>query len=261
MRFSAILDLSLVVLFMLLAWAEVGMASARRPQATSGDARLATNFGLAILILTVLNLLPAAKIAASFVAQDQFAGLTAEWPWLLALIAFVLADSFAGYWLHRLLHSVSALWRIHRIHHADRAVDISTSLRNHPLELLVALPVSALVIVVIGAPPSAVIVSQTIMVAAALFQHADLELCWLERILGPWLVTPATHRLHHSPDRATHDGNYGDFITLWDRLFGTFSRSEGRGRVGLEGQVARADHLLEQILSPVYDARRGRSLL
>jgi sterol desaturase/sphingolipid hydroxylase (fatty acid hydroxylase superfamily) len=94
-----------------------------------------------------------------------------------------------------------------------------------------------------------------------MFQHADLELPWLERILGPWLITPATHRLHHSPDRATHDGNYGDLISLWDRLFGTFSRSKERGRVGLEGQVARADHLLEQILSPLYDARRGRSLL
>ena len=75
-----------------------------------------------------------------------------------------------------MMHAVPALWRIHRIHHADSSVDISTSLRNHPLELGVALPVSVALIASIGAPPSAVIVSQTIMVAAAMWQHADIDI-------------------------------------------------------------------------------------
>ena len=74
----------------------------------------------------------------------------------------------------------------------------------------------------------------------------------LERMLGPWLITPSIHRVHHSPERRLHDSNYGELITFWDQLFGTFSRSEGRRRVGLDGQVARSDRLLEQIWSPVY---------
>jgi sterol desaturase/sphingolipid hydroxylase (fatty acid hydroxylase superfamily) len=58
--------------------------------------------------------------------------------------------------------------------------------------------------------------------------------------------------LHHNPERRLHDSNYGELITLWDRLFGTFNKPEGRGRVGLDGQVARSDHLLDQIWSPVH---------
>ncbi|MEP6982573.1 MAG: sterol desaturase family protein [Sphingomicrobium sp.] len=107
-------------------------------------------------------------------------------------------------------------------------------------------------ILAIGAPPTGVIAAQTIMVAASIWQHADIELPRLERILAPVLITPSIHRLHHSPERRVHDSNYGDLITLWDRLFGTFRPSKDRGRVGLDGQVARSDGLLEQIWSPVY---------
>jgi len=263
LQIVAILDVALIVVFVLLAWAEFVAARGRKAVAEPADARLATNFGLGIMVLLLMSLAPAAKVSAAFIAQSQFDGLAERyaWPWLLSLAVFVVADSFASYWTHRVMHAVPALWRIHRIHHADSAVDVSTSLRNHPLELLVTLPVSIALIVVIGAPPTVVIASQTIMFAASMWQHADINPPWAERALGNWLITPATHRLHHSPDRATHDGNYGDLITLWDRLFGTFSRSGGRGRVGLDGQVARPDHLLEQILSPVYSPKRGRSSL
>jgi sterol desaturase/sphingolipid hydroxylase (fatty acid hydroxylase superfamily) len=259
---AAILDLALVVLFVLLAWAEFVAARDRRI-AEPGDARLTTNFGLGILILLTAGLLPAAKVSSAFVVQAQFDGLADlyAWSWPLALAVFVIADSFAAYWTHRVMHSVPALWRIHRIHHADGEVDVSTSLRNHPLELLVTLPVSIALIVTIAAPPSVVLVSQAIMFGASMWQHADLDVPWAERLLGNWLITPATHRLHHSPDRATHDGNYGDLITLWDRLFRTFDRSQGRGCVGLDGQVARADHLIEQIASPFMRAKRAGSSL
>ena len=262
MPIAAILAVALVILFVLLAWAEFVVARGKRA-ARSGDARLTTNFGLGILVLLVGSLLPAAKVASAFVAQTEFGSLAYRygWPWTVALVVFVIADTFAAYWTHRVMHAVPMLWRIHRIHHADGEVDVSTSLRNHPLELLVTLPVSIALIVAIGAPPSVVLVSQAIMFGASMWQHADIEVPWAERALGSWLITPATHRLHHSPDRTTHDGNYGDLITAWDRLFGTFSRSEGRGRVGLGGQVARADHLLEQIWSPFSRRNRARSSL
>lgn len=262
MPIAAILDFALVTLFVLLAWAEFVGARGKRAAGT-GDARLTTNFGLGILILLLASLLPAAKVASAFVAQAEFDGLADRyaWPWLVALGVFIIADSFAAYWTHRVMHAVPALWRIHRIHHADGAVDVSTSLRNHPLELLVTLPVSMALIVAIGAPPSVVLVSQAIMFGASMWQHTDINAPWAERFLGSWLITPATHRLHHSPDRATHDGNYGDLVTLWDRLFGTFGRSQGRGRVGLDGQLAHADHLFEQIASPFMRAKRVGSSL
>jgi sterol desaturase/sphingolipid hydroxylase (fatty acid hydroxylase superfamily) len=254
LRIDVILDLALVAWFMLLAGVEFFTARGRAITQSGGDARLITNFGLGILVLVANGFLPMAKIGSSLLAQGFSVGLAATfaWPWVFALAVLIIADSLASYWTHRALHAVPALWRIHRVHHADSSVDVSTSLRNHPLELVVTFPVSVVVILVVGAPPAAVIAAQAILVAASIWQHADIELPRLERMLAPLLITPSIHRLHHSPERRLHDSNFGELITLWDRLFGTFSRSEGRGRVGLDGQMARSDRLLEQIWSPVH---------
>ena len=153
------------------------------------------------------------------------------------------------------MHRSALLWRVHRVHHADSAVDISTSLRKHPVELLVTLPASALVIVAIGAPVSAVVSVQAIVLAATIWQHADIRLSApIDRVLGLLIVTPRLHRLHHNPVRIVHDSNFGELFTVWDRLFGTLSVLDGRGRVGLDDQSARADDLLEQIWSPLRPA-------
>ena len=253
MRITVILDLALVLWFMLLAGVELSTARRRGITETAGDGRLVTNFGLGALVLAFNALLPMIKVGSSVAGQTVGAGLAVRfsWPWAVTLVVLVVADSFVSYWTHRAMHAVPALWRIHRVHHSDMLVDVSTSLRNHPLELLVSIPVLILIFV-LGAPPSAVVAAQTILLAAAIWQHADIEPSRFERILATLLITPAIHRLHHSPERALHDGNYGGLITLWDRLFGTFRIREGRGRVGLDGQVARSDRLLEQIWSPVY---------
>jgi sterol desaturase/sphingolipid hydroxylase (fatty acid hydroxylase superfamily) len=257
LRIAVILDFALVAWFFLLAMAEFYAARGRAVAEPGGDARLVTNFGLGVVVLAFNGLLPMAKVGSAVAGQGLGAGLAVHyaWPWAVALAVLVLADSFAAYWTHRAMHAVPALWRIHRVHHTDCAVDVSTSIRNHPLELAVALPVSAAVILAVGAPVSAVVAAQTIMVTAVIWQHADIDVPRLERALAPLLITPAIHRLHHSPERPLHDSNYGELIMLWDRLFGTLRRSGGRGRVGLEGQVARSDHLLEQIWSPVYAPR------
>jgi sterol desaturase/sphingolipid hydroxylase (fatty acid hydroxylase superfamily) len=150
-------------------------------------------------------------------------------------------------------HRTPLLWRLHRVHHADNAVDLSTSYRNHPLELLITLPVSAAVVLIVGIPQSIVVITQTLLVGVTLWQHADIALPRrLDRALSWVIVTPRLHRLHHNPERATHDSNYGELLTLWDRLFGTFNRTAGRCEVGLDDQVARPDRLLQQIWSPVY---------
>ena len=256
MRIDAILLLALIGWFVLLAAAEFLSARERAATEPVGNGRLITNFGLGISVMLVSGFQPLAKIGSSLVGQAIGAGLMGRFalPWIAMLAVLLIVQSFASYWTHRVMHALPALWRIHRVHHADNAVDVSTSLRHHPLELAVTLPVSALVILAIGAPVSAVIASQTIMVAASMFQHADVRSSRLERVWGKWLVTPAIHRLHHSPERSLHDSNYGDLLILWDRLFGTFNRGAGRVRVGLDDQLSRPDDLLEQIVSPVRAA-------
>lgn len=241
--------------FVLLALAEFATASPDRDH--SSDSRLVTNFGLAAVVLFVGSLFPLVKLAAAAAGQSFQFGLThvVALPWLAVLAATLLAETLGSYWAHRAMHRWPLLWRIHRVHHADNAMDVSTSYRNHPLELLVTVPISAAAILVVGAPASVVLVAQTFTSAAAIWAHADLTLPRRIDWVIAWVsFTPRLHRLHHNPERATHDSNYGELLTLWDRLFGTFNNAEGRRPVGLEGQVARPDRLLQQIWSPVHAA-------
>jgi len=254
---NAVLWLALTAWFGLLALGEV-ISARRNPRGEhGGDSRLVTNFGLGVMIFLVAGLVPLAKVGSSQLGQYIGSGIAPRlaMSWIAIVVTLLIADSFAVYWTHRLMHRVPLLWRLHRVHHADASVDVSTSLRNHPLELAVTIPASAAVVLIIGAPPSAIVAAQTVAFAAAMWQHADIDLPpRLDRALSLIVVTPGVHRLHHSPDRRLHDGNYGELITSWDRLFGTFNASGKRGRVGLDRQVARPDRLLQQIWSPIHAA-------
>jgi sterol desaturase/sphingolipid hydroxylase (fatty acid hydroxylase superfamily) len=254
---TAILNAGLIGWFAILACLELVCARRSGRIERSGDGRLITNFGLTLLVLIVSSLPFIVKLGSAEFARTSGVGLQPRFdlPWPSMLLALLVADSFAIYWVHRLFHVMPLLWRVHRVHHADELVDVSTSLRNHPLELLLLLPVSAAVVLIVGAQVSVVAAAQTASMAAVIWQHADIDLpARVDRLLSFVLVTPRLHRLHHSPDRRLHDSNYGELITLWDRLFGTFSGNPGRHRVGLDGQVARPDELLAQIWSPVLAA-------
>jgi sterol desaturase/sphingolipid hydroxylase (fatty acid hydroxylase superfamily) len=249
--------LALVGWLILLALAELIWAPRSEPMDPSSDHRLVTNFGLWMMVLFVGGLLPLAKVASSSLGQSMDFGVARQitMPWLAAFALTLVADSLAFYWAHRLMHATPLLWRVHRVHHADGAVDVSTSLRNHPLELIVTMPVAAGVILAVGSPVSVVVAVQTVQVAATLWQHAAIALPRsLDRTLAWVFVTPRLHRLHHSPDRSLHDSNYGELFSLWDRMFGTLATIEVRGAVGLTGERARPDRLLQQIWSPVHAA-------
>ncbi len=254
---NVFLGLGLIGWFALLAAAELYCARRSLRAEHNSDRRLITNFGLSVLVLAASALYPVARIGSSAAVQSLGIGIAPRLglSWPAVLIILLLVDSLAIYWTHRIMHLTPLFWRVHRVHHADRSVDVSTSLRNHPLELLLAIPTSAAVILIVGAPVSAVIAVQTIGLAATIWQHADIDLPpGIDRALSIVLVTPSVHRIHHNPERRLHDSNYGELITIWDRLFGTFNPSGERGRVGLDGQVANADGLFEQIWSPVYAA-------
>ena len=250
-----LISLALIGWFVLLALAEVASVRAEPTQpGPKNDARLITNFGLTALILIAGGLYPLGTVSAALLSERLGIGLAHRihmgWPAILALL--LIAQTFALYWVHRLMHEAPLLWRIHRVHHADSAVDVSTSLRNHPFELLVTMPVTWAVVFALGAPISAVVAFQAILLAATIWQHADLVLpARVDRVLSYLIVTPRLHRLHHNPVRIVHDSNFGELFTVWDRMFGTLTLMEGRGRVGLADEAARADHFLEQIWSPM----------
>ncbi len=204
--------------------------------------RWGTNIALVVLDTLALRamalVLPLLAVGAAVDAQAQGWGLFNALAWdgraegLLAVLLFDLCI-----WLqHLVTHKVPLFWRFHRVHHADRDMDVTTALRFHPAEILASMGVKIGLVYLLGPSPWAVVAFEVLLSATALFSHAALWLPeGLERRLRWVMVTPGMHLVHHSDRRDEHDSNYGFCLSVWDRLFGTLKA--GRlGETGLQWQ-------------------------
>jgi sterol desaturase/sphingolipid hydroxylase (fatty acid hydroxylase superfamily) len=144
-------------------------------------------------------------------------------PLALLLLGIALLD--ASTWAcHRLMHRLPALWSVHRVHHSDPLVDVTTTTRQHPLEglcrfLFIMAPAWAL-----GVPAEAVASYRVLSALVGLAEHMNVKL-WepLDRALSLLVCTPNMHKLHHSRLQIETDSNYGNILSLFDRVFGTFT--------------------------------------
>lgn len=138
-----------------------------------------------------------------------------------ALAAFLLFDLWMYAW-HRANHRIPLLWRLHRVHHTDPAMDCTTALRFHPGEILLSGLANALVLVLLGMSFELLVFYKAVMVAVIGLHHSNVAIPpGLDRALRVVLVTPAVHRVHHSQIRAETDSSYGTIFSVWDRLFGS----------------------------------------
>ena len=242
------------LLFILLAALE--QAFAARPQTGDTDRRAVTNFGFGICNAALGAAIPVGAVYAAAFAEARGIGLfrlVAASLWAMLAI-YLLARTLAAYAFHRASHRFAWLWRIHRVHHSDRFVDLSTAFRNHPLELVFSLMLGALTTGALGVPPPIVVVGELILFAPVLWVHANVRLpATIERGLGWLVMTPAVHLRHHSSLRAECDSNYGELLVLWDRLFGSYRLPAGGvARIGLGDHEDRAaDSLWRQLLRPL----------
>jgi sterol desaturase/sphingolipid hydroxylase (fatty acid hydroxylase superfamily) len=217
------------------------------------------NLALAVLDSAVLVLLPVAALGASVRAQAHGYGLL-NWihapAWLALPLAWLILD-LAIYWQHRALHEVRWLWPLHRVHHSDVELDVTTGVRFHPFEIAGSMLWKVLVVSAIGAPLAAVAVFELALSLFSLWSHANLRLPpALDRALRAIVITPETHRVHHSVHRDETDSNYGSTLMLWDRLFASYNEQPRDGveamRIGLpvlrEEREQRLLHLLAQPL-------------
>ena len=199
--------------------------------------RWVTNWAISILDAAVVKLLfGAAAAGAAIDAAASGWGLfnTLDWPgWTEFLIAFLILD-FAIWLQHLLTHKIPVLWRLHRVHHADRDVDVTTAIRFHPVEIALSMALKIGLVYVIGAPVAAVIAFEVVLNGASIFNHGNVRMpVWLEPALRAVVVTPDMHRVHHSVRRAEHDANYGFNLSIWDRLFGTYVAQPANGHRGM----------------------------
>jgi sterol desaturase/sphingolipid hydroxylase (fatty acid hydroxylase superfamily) len=132
------------------------------------------------------------------------------------------------------MHAVPVLWRLHRVHHADRDLDVTTAIRFHPIEIALSMLIKIGLVYLLGPSWLAVILFAAILNGMAMFNHANLRLPHgLDRWLRLAVVTPDMHRVHHSVLRAEHDTNFGFNLSVWDRLFGTYLPQPKAGHDGM----------------------------
>lgn len=210
----------------------------RRALTQSLRTRWLGNFGLAVIDIALVRLLlPVAAATAAIVAQHHGIGIFNLWqaPYWLAALAGILTVDFARYLQHFLLHKISFLWRLHRVHHADLDYDFTVSLRFHPLEAIYSTLFVVGAVFLVGPPAAVVAVFEAITAISATFVHANARTwSWVERF-GRWLiVTPDMHRVHHSILRAEQNSNFSGVFSFWDRLFGTYQAEPARGHTAMD---------------------------
>jgi sterol desaturase/sphingolipid hydroxylase (fatty acid hydroxylase superfamily) len=138
--------------------------------------------------------------------------------------AFLLLD-FLNYIVHRCQHAVPFLWRFHALHHSDPDVDVTTSVRHHPIEYLIAAGFYWLAVLALDVPVIVVLSHALATFAAAAVTHGNIRLPeWLERLLQPLVITLDLHLIHHSISYDEQNSNFGAVFSVWDRLFGTCVR-------------------------------------
>jgi sterol desaturase/sphingolipid hydroxylase (fatty acid hydroxylase superfamily) len=191
-------------------------------------------------------------LVPGLVREAGLPGPDAPWGWLTVLVCWMVLD--AAIWAqHVAFHKVPLLWRLHRVHHADPHMDLTTGVRFHPGEAVLSQLWKAGAVALLGAPVEAVVLFQLALGIMALVTHANIALPpAVERAVSLVLVTPALHLRHHHPDPGWTDSTYGNVFSLWDRLAGTLAPAPPDPRIGLGRWQEPADqHLLALLLQPL----------
>ncbi|MCP5086455.1 MAG: sterol desaturase family protein [Rhodobacteraceae bacterium] len=225
-------------LFVLFAAAEAVLP--RRERRQSRQHRWFTNWALVFIDSAFLRLmavlLPVMAVGAAVDAGNKGWGLfnLTGWPgWLEILLAVAILD-FLIWGQHIITHKIPILWRLHRVHHADRDMDVTTAIRFHPIEIGLSMLLKIGAVYALGPSAFAVILFEILLNGCAMFNHANLNLPPnLDRLIRLVLVTPDMHRVHHSNIRTEHDSNYGFSLSVWDQVFGTYNDQPQGGHDGM----------------------------
>ena len=245
------------------------IAAPRRDQRIGRGTRWPSNIGVVVLDTVLVRLLfPTTAVGLALVAEAQGWGLlhALALPIWVSVPLAVLALDLAIYLQHVLFHAVPALWRLHRMHHADLEFDVTTGARFHPIEILLSMGIKLGVVAALGAPAFAVLAFEVLLNATSMFNHSNVRMPgWLDRVLRWIVVTPDMHRVHHSIAARETNSNFGFNLPWWDRLFGTYRDQPAAGHEGMtigieqfrDPAEQRLDHMLTQ---PFRDDDRSYAL-
>jgi sterol desaturase/sphingolipid hydroxylase (fatty acid hydroxylase superfamily) len=241
----------------------------RRRQSIGRASRWPSNIGVVVLDTVLVRLMfPIGAVALALLGEARGWGLLNAFDvsaWVAVPLGIVLLD-LAIYLQHVLFHAVPALWRLHRMHHADLEFDVTTGIRFHPIEILLSMGIKLGVVAALGTPAVAVLIFEVLLNATSMFNHSNVCMpAWLDRALRWVVVTPDMHRVHHSIVARETNSNFGFNLPWWDRLFGTYRSQPAAGHdamtIGIEEFRQPAEQRLDRMLTqPFRDDDGGYAL-
>ncbi len=235
--------LGLFALLALIEW-----RAPRRPRLQTRRARWTTNWAIIVLDTVTLRILaialPLLAVGAALDAGARGWGLFngLDWPAWIEIVLAILVLDLALWAQHLITHKVPLLWRIHRVHHADVDMDVTTAIRFHPAEIALSMGLKIGLVYLLGPAALAVVLFEILLNGMAMFNHANIDLPGpVDRVVRKVVVTPDMHRVHHSIHRIEHDSNYGFSLSIWDRIFGTYIAEPAEGHLDMQTGLAWRD--------------------
>lgn len=218
--------------------------------------RWPSNLGIVVFNTLLLRfVMPTTAVGLALAGETAGWGLLQQFDlplWAASLLAVICLD-LAIYLQHIMFHAVPVLWRLHRMHHADLAFDVTTGARFHPLEIILSMVIKLSVIAALGPPAVAVLIFEVLLNTLAMFNHANTRLpLGLDKLLRHAVVTPDMHRVHHSVIPREASSNFGFNLAIWDRWFGTYCAQPEAGHqemsIGISTFRTERDLALDRML-------------
>jgi sterol desaturase/sphingolipid hydroxylase (fatty acid hydroxylase superfamily) len=174
------------------------------------------------------------------------------------ILAFFAAD-FTYYWMHRIEHEQRILWALHSVHHSSKDYNLSVSFRLSIIEGLIEW-IFLIPMILIGFSPFQAIVGLILVAQFQTWIHTERigKLGWLDKVFN----TPSVHRVHHGSNKKYLDKNYGGFLIIWDRIFGTYQKEEEKVIYGLTKDINTNNALLINFIefkSIIKDLKKCKS--
>ncbi|MDY6933927.1 MAG: sterol desaturase family protein [Spirochaetota bacterium] len=161
--------------------------------------------------------------------------------YLKGILIFLLFDLWMYFW-HRINHRIRFFWKLHRTHHSDIQMDITTALRFHPFEILLSSLFRLIIFLLLGMNMIFLLVYEIALQVIIQFHHSNISLPEkYDRLLRYLIVTPNMHRVHHSDEWSETNSNYSSIFSFWDRLWSSFRKREDTRTINLGLKLLRED--------------------
>jgi sterol desaturase/sphingolipid hydroxylase (fatty acid hydroxylase superfamily) len=213
------------------------VAAPRRARSYSRLTRWPSNLAIVALNTVLVRiLLPATAVSLAVLSAQRGWGLlnSLSFPWWSSVVGSVVLLDLAIYLQHVMFHAVPALWRLHRMHHADLDFDVTTGTRFHPIEIILSMLIKFGVVAALGTSAVGVLIFEVLLNATSMFNHGNVRIpVGLDRWLRLLVVTPDMHRVHHSIVVGETNSNFGFNLPWWDRLLGTYRDQPAAGHKGM----------------------------